>query len=377
MAPQRRRSAAAALISSGHHGSIERVPGVGVGHAQRERGVWRTGSTVVVFPRGAVAGVDVRGGGPGTRETDLLRPEHLVQQVHALLFTGGSAFGLSAADGVMTELEACGVGFPVGVGATSTVVPIVPGAVIYDLGRGGRTGVGDVRARPDASFGAAATRAAFARARRTAPTRPEVGSVGAGTGAIAGGLRGGVGTASIDLPDGGTVGALVVVNSVGAVIDPSTALPWEPRGLGLRRPANDERRALGELVAPPPPLDAPAPSPLNTTIGVIATDRALTSSEATRLATIGHDGLARSIRPVHTMFDGDVLFGASTATDASSALIDPTDALAVRRRAGELTPLFEAGARCVAIAVAVAVLAARSTPGSRPSYRDVCPSAFD
>jgi L-aminopeptidase/D-esterase-like protein len=358
---------------------IDRVSSLGVGHAHREGRGWRTGTTVVAVPRGAIAGVDVRGAGPGTRETDLLRPEHLVQQVHAVVLTGGSAFGLAAADGVMGELEIRGHGFPVGAGPTATVVPIVPAAVIFDLGRGGPHGSGDVRARPDAAFGALAARRALTdvtrrSVRRTADHRQ--GSVGAGVGAIAGGLRGGVGTATTVLAGGANVTAVVVVNSVGSVIDPSTGLPWECDGFGLRRPRPDERRAIATVVASPPPTPLAATTPLNTTIGVIATDASLTASEATRLATVGHDGLARAIRPVHTMFDGDVLFGLSTAVDAGPALVDPTDALAVRARAGSLTPLFEAGARCVAAAVTAAVLSATSTPGSRPTYRDLCPSAF-
>ncbi len=189
--------------------SLTDVPGIRVGHATRRGAGWLSGCTVVLSPvEGAVAGVDVRGGGPGTRETDLLDPRNLVDRVHAVVLSGGSAFGLATADGVMTQLASAGIGFPVG--APGQVVPIVPASVIFDLARGG-----DYSCRPDASTGAQAYRAASA-------DLVAHGCVGAGTGARAGGLKGGVGSASAVLDDGVTVAALVVVNSVGSTVDPRT-----------------------------------------------------------------------------------------------------------------------------------------------------------
>ena len=350
---QRTTGAAGALT-----GTLTDVDGLLVGHHSRIGHGWRTGTTVVVAPTGATGGVDVRGGGPGTHETDLLRPENLVEQVHAVCLTGGSAFGLVAAAGVMGELEARSVGFPVGRPGAETVVPIVPAAVIFDLGR-----AGDPQHRPDADFGARATR----NARRL---RAETGSgtIGAGAGAMAGGLQGGVGQASVRLADGTVVGALAVVNSLGSVIDPVTGLPWEHRGLGLARPSRGELTALrSHLVASRPPL--------NTVIGVVATDDVLSKAECTRFAGVAHDGLARAVRPAHTLFDGDTIFALATGRKGSAA---PTDRQPSTRRehAQHLTTLFEAGAECFALACTRAVLQARSVTGGPPSYSDLCPSVF-
>ena len=342
--------------SSRSDGRITDVPGVRVGHATARRRGWRTGTTVVLLAsrpgEGATTGVDVRGGGPGTRETDVLHPGNLVHHAHAICLTGGSAYGLASADGVMRELEARGIGFPVATTTVPGVVPIVPTAVVYDLARGGV-----FVNRPDASFGVKAVRAA----------RREVveGAVGAGTGSVSGTLQGGVGTASTTLADGTVVGALAVVNSVGTVIDPSTGMPWEQSAHRLRRPARAEREALAERLRP-------APAPLNTTIGVVATSAGLAKSECTKLASITHDGLARAIRPVHTMFDGDTVFAVATGVAPAA----PADADAARARAAQLNAVLEAGARCFAIACTRAVLEARSVPGGPPAYRDLCPSAF-
>jgi L-aminopeptidase/D-esterase-like protein len=334
-------------------GSITDVPGVAVGHATAVRRGWRTGTTVVLVPSGAVGGVDVRGGGPGTHETDLLRPENLVHHVHAVCLTGGSAYGLAAAGGVMEVLESRGVGFPVGADGTD-VVPIVPAAVIYDLGRGGV-----FANRPDASFG---RRAAMA-VRRTPPAE---GAVGAGTGAMSGGLQGGVGSASTTLPDGTVVGALAVVNSAGSAIDPSTSLPWVTDGLRLHRPPRDQRAALAAHWTSIRP-------PLNTTIGVVATSASMSKAECHKMASVAHDGLARAIRPAHGLFDGDTIF--ALATGAAPA-IGPTDGLDARARAVVLGPVFEAAATCFAIACTRAVTSAMSHRGGPPSYRDLCPSAI-
>ena len=227
----------------GARNDLTDVSGIRVGHHHRIGRGWRTGTTVVLPPAGTVGAVDVRGGGPGTRETDALDPRNLVAHVHAVCLTGGSAYGLSAADGVMAWLEEHGVGHLVGDDPTR-VVPIVPTAVLFDLGRGGQ-----YRHRPDPSFGRAAA-AAAARGRRPAPVVE--GSVGAGAGASAGGAAGGVGSASAVLPDGTTVAALVAVNAAGGVFDPrhrhlargaraaawrSAAAPSPPgrRGRGVRR----------------------------------------------------------------------------------------------------------------------------------------------
>ncbi|MFN8023274.1 MAG: P1 family peptidase [Acidimicrobiales bacterium] len=337
-------------------GRITDVPGVRVGHATALRRGWRTGTTVVLLARrpgdGATAAVDVRGGGPGTRETDVLHPGNLVHHVHAICLTGGSAYGLAAADGVMRELEQRGIGFPVATTTSPGVVPIVPSAVVYDLARGGV-----FTNRPDASFGVKAVRAA----RRDVTE----GAVGAGTGTVSGTLQGGVGTASTSLADGTVIGAIAVVNSVGSVIDPSTGLPWEASSHRLRRPARSEREALAARLTA-------AQTPLNTTIGVVATSAGLSKAECGKLATISHDGMARAVRPVHTMFDGDTVFAVATG-EAPPA---PGDADAARARAARLNAILEAGARCFAVACTRAVLEAHSVPGGPPAYRDLCPSAF-
>lgn len=275
-------------------GAITDVAGIEVGHFTDPRRP--TGCSVVIAREGAVAGVDVRGAAPGTRETDLLAPGNLVEQVHAIMLAGGSAWGLEAATGAVRWLEEHGVGLDVGVGR----LPLVPAAVLFDLH------VGDMKVRPDAVAGYAACNAATCEP-------PAEGNVGAGAGAVVGkmfglqhAMKGGVGTASVTVA-GVTVGALIACNAVGDVVDPDTGRPLAGAraadGLTLR----DTRHALlrGE---PPHPLLAGS----NTTIGVIATDARLTKVQAQRLAVAGHDGLARSINPVHTMSDGDTLFTLST-----------------------------------------------------------------
>ncbi|WP_287804177.1 P1 family peptidase [Diaphorobacter sp.] len=275
-------------------GAITDVAGIEVGHFTDPRRP--TGCSVVIAREGAVAGVDVRGAAPGTRETDLLAPGNLVEQVHAIMLAGSSAWGLEAATGAVRWLEEHGVGLDVGVGR----LPLVPAAVLFDLH------VGDMKVRPDAAAGYAACAAATCEP-------PAEGNVGAGAGAVVGkmfglqhAMKGGVGTASVTVA-GVTVGALIACNAVGDVVDPDTGRPLAGAraadGLTLR----DTRHALlrGE---PPHPLLAGS----NTTIGVIATDARLTKVQAQRLAVAGHDGLARSINPVHTMSDGDTLFTLAT-----------------------------------------------------------------
>lgn len=344
-------------------GCLTDVAGVKVGHAHRVGGGWCTGTTVVLLPPETTAGVDVRGGGPGTRETDLLHPLATMPYANAICLTGGSAYGLAAAGGVMAHLEAKGVGFPVGAGA-GEVVPIVPGAVIFDLGRGGR-----FANRPDESFGRRA--AAAARARPCAN-----GSVGAGTGARSKGLQGGVGTASVALPDGTIVAALAVVNSAGTVVDPDTGLPWVEGGTRLRRPPASERAALrAHFAAASPSLGSPAQGnpALNTTIGVVATTAALTKAQAGKLASVAHDGMARAIRPVHSLLDGDVVFGVATGRDTAPQPADPAHAARVRMM--WLNSVLEAGAQAFAAACTNAVVSATGRGGA-PAYRDLCPSAF-
>ena len=289
-----------APFPAGDAGSITRVAGIEVGHFTDTRRP--TGCTGVMAREGAVAGVDVRGAAPGTRETDLLHPSNLVDKVHAIMLAGGSAWGLEAATGAVRWLEERGVGLDVAVGR----LPIVPAAVLFDLL------VGDMRIRPDAAAGYAACAAASS-------ADPAEGNVGAGAGAVVGkvfgiqhAMKGGVGTASITV-DGVTVGALIACNALGDVIDPDTghvmAGARTDDGQGMR----DTRRALlrGQ---PPQPLLAGT----NTTIGVVATDAILTKAQAHRLAIAAHDGLARSINPVHTMSDGDTLFSLGTGRAGKS-----------------------------------------------------------
>lgn len=278
-------------------GCLTDVAGIAVGHYQRLGRGWRTGTTVVLAPPGVVAGVDVRGGGPGTRETDLLDPRATLSTVHAICLSGGSAFGLAAADGVMAVLEERGIGVAVG-DPPFAVVPIVPTAVVFDLARGG-----DPAKRPDATFG---RRAALA-----ARSRPSAqGTIGAGTGARCGGLAGGLGTASVRTVDGDTVAALAVVNAIGSVVDPASGLPYERGDDRVRRPLRTELEALGSALATSRPS-------LNTTIGIVATDAPLTPGEVTRLAAVAHDGLARAVRPAHLSFDGDTIFSLASGSGAS------------------------------------------------------------
>ena len=277
-------------------GSITQVRGLEVGQFTDPRRP--TGCSVVIARTGAVGGVDVRGAAPGTRETDLLDPANLVGVVHAVLLTGGSAWGLDAAGGVMRWLEEEGVGLYVG-SAPGQVVPIVPAAVLFDLH------VGDARIRPDAAAGYAACQAAGDEIAQ--------GNAGAGAGATVGKLfgmpyamKGGIGTASVTL-EGVTVGALIAVNALGDVVDPAAGTPIA----GARTEDGQQLRgSVAAALAGDKPLALLAGA--NTTIGVVATDAPLTKAQCQRLAGAGHDGLARAIRPVHTMSDGDTLFALST-----------------------------------------------------------------
>ncbi|PRY52918.1 L-aminopeptidase/D-esterase-like protein [Knoellia remsis] len=321
----------------GRLNAITDVAGVRVGQVTRDEPGWLTGVTVVVPPEGTVGGVCVAGGAPGTRETDLLDPTKLVDRVDAVVLTGGSAFGLATADGVMQESYAAGRGWPVGSPESpGQVVPIVPAAVVFDLGRGGV-----FENTPTADDGA--------RAWREATDGPVAqGSVGAGTGAAAGGLKGGVGTASA-VGGGVTVGALVVVNAMGSPCAPDGSLYAVRSGLA------------GEFDDVPTPDPAAAQAYWEqraaetealragtaTTIAVVATDAALTKTQCRALAEVSQDGLARALSPVHTAYDGDTVFTLATGARSTPEGVD-------------LVALQTAAADCLTRAIGHAMLAATS-----------------
>jgi L-aminopeptidase/D-esterase-like protein len=330
------------------------VAGLRVGHATRTGDGWLTGTTVVLAPEGgAVAAVDVRGGGPGTKETDALDPRNVVQKVEAIVLTGGSAYGLDAATGVMAWLEEQQRGVRVG-SDPAHVVPVVPAACVFDLGRGG-----DFRARPDAGTGRAAVEAAAAS---EAGGAVREGCVGAGTGATVGLVKGGIGTASTVLESGITVAALVVANAAGSAVEPGTGALYGELSHGLvnlpeAHVHEAARRRLAEIAdtnAPPPPL--------NTTLAVVATDAALTKAQAQKLAGTSHDGIARAVRPVHLLNDGDTVFALATGGRALDA-----DPLA-------LNDVLAAGADMVTRAIVRAVRAAEPVDGpggAWPSYGEL------
>ncbi|HWO01684.1 MAG TPA: P1 family peptidase [Blastocatellia bacterium] len=318
--------------------SITDVAGIKVGHFTDSRRP--TGCTVILVEESAVAGVDVRGAAPGTRETDLLDPVNTVQAVHAIVLAGGSAFGLDAASGVVRYLEERGIGYNAGVAK----VPIVPAAILFDLG------VGDAKIRPDAEAGYRACKAASANA-------PAEGNVGAGAGATVGKLFGmsramksGIGTSAIKLESGVTVGAIVAVNAVGDVFDPSICKPIA----GAR--TKDGKSLVNAMAAiiggdPLPPLLTGTA----TTIGVVATDAVLTKAQAKKVAQMAHDGLARAINPVHTAADGDTIFGLATGKST---------------KPGNVTLIGALGAEAMSRAIVRAIRAARGIAGL-PSASDM------
>lgn len=336
--------------------TLTAVGGLRVGHWTNEAAL--TGCTVIVCDHGAVAGVDVRGGGPGTRETDLLAPGRLVERIDAVLLTGGSAFGLAAADGVMRYLEEQGRGFDTGV----ALVPIVPAAVIFDLG----TGDGSVRPASEQGYAAAAA--------ATADPVTE-GNVGAGTGATAGkwagptfAMKSGLGTSAIKLPGGGTVGAIVAANPVGDIVDPLTGsivagaydragrtfvAQRVTTGTGAVRGTDaggNGRDRDGRAGVPGSPKSLPP----NTVIAVVATDVPLSKEAMHRIAVMAHDGIARTVYPAHTPFDGDTVFALSTG----SAAIGPAAS-----RAAEMERVTRIGAAAAeALALAIARAARAATP---------------
>ncbi|PYI67328.1 peptidase S58 [Arthrobacter livingstonensis] len=305
------------------NGSITDVPGIRVGQAQRRGGGWLTGVSVVLPPPGTIGSVDVRGGGPGTHETDALDPSTLVPTVDAVVLTGGSAYGLAAAGGVQRWCEENGRGFPVPGG----VVPIVPAAAIFDLGRGG-----DFAARPDATMG---YEAALDAARSAEGADVERGNAGAGMGAAlgAGVFKGGLGTASVRLAGKNSqmvVGALAVVNAAG--------VPWHPGSV--------------------PPS---AGGGLNTTLVVVATNATMTVAEAQRTATAAHAGMARALNPVHTLADGDTIF--ALATGAVTLAHDPQLAVAT------MIELQSAAAEAVRLAIIDGVAAAEEVTTTAGTWR--------
>jgi L-aminopeptidase/D-esterase-like protein len=331
------------MYRPGPRNLITDVPGFAVGHATDER--VQSGVTVLACVEAWPAGVDVRGGGPGTRETEALAPENLVGRAHAVVLAGGSVFGLAAADGVTAALSAQGIGLTLRAG--SPAIPIVPAAVLHDLGNGGDKTWG--LEPPYRALGASALQAAgpdFA-----------LGSVGAGRGAMAGLVKGGVGSASIDLGGGLTVGAMVAVNSVGSALMPDGATYWawpfelngefggsKPPGAqaDMGNPAPDESRLLA--------LERLRPG-ANTTLGVVACSAALTTAECTRVAMMAQDGIARALRPAHSLFDGDIVFA------LASASVAPGEG---QRRALQVSRIGSAAADCMARAIARAVYGARA-----------------
>jgi len=346
-------------------GGIADVGGIRVGHYQRLDpdaslgSGWASGVTVVLTPPGTVGAVDCRGGAPGTRETDLLDPANTVRFVDAVLLAGGSSYGLAAADGVMRWLEER----ERGVAMDGGVMPIVPSAVIFDLP------VGAWECRPTAEFGYLACEAAAGAAGSDGAAM--VGTVGAGVGARAGVLKGGIGTASTTLPSGPTVGAIVAVNAAGDVVDRATGLPWMAylvEEFALTSPPAEQVGAFAQL---PPRL-----SSLNTTIGVVATDAALSPAACRRVAIAAHDGLALTIRPAHTPLDGDTVFALATGAVEVAPAVGGNPAPAAFSPETELvTAIGIAAADCVARAVLVGVLGAESVAGI-PTYRDMLPGAF-
>lgn len=338
-------------------------PGVGIGHVS----LGDTGVSVLSFAAagsgaGAVASVDVRGGGPGTRETDLLAPENTVGAVQAIVLAGGSAYGLAAADGAMAELESRGAGFRVfGPDSDGPVVPIVPAAVIFDLA------VGDPQHRPTAADGQRATARALdnfdgaagtASARKTSASTASTSNIGAGCGATAGKLRGGFGQASREVA-GYRVSAAVVANPVGEVVDAATGRLF---GAPERAPVDAEKFA---------DLPSPAAS-LNTTIGVIATNAPLAKAQLRRLAMCGHDGISWAVRPAHSPLDGDTLFAVSTASQETA--LQESAAQETASTTETMTALCAASSQVVCDAIVHAVVHAEPGYGL-PTYSQLAKPA--
>ncbi len=333
------------MTKTGKNNSLTDVEGILVGHFTDTEA--SSGVTVTLCPEGATAGVDVRGSAPGTRETDLLQPCNLVEKVQAVVLTGGSVYGLATCDGVVRWLAGKKWGFPLPEGQ---VAPIVPAAALFDLGRG-KNFVPPINPEWGRMACESAQDGLFS-----------LGSVGAGTGALSGGIKGGVGTASEVLDFGVTVAALVAVNSLGSVIDPMIGRPWE-----IRMEMSGEFGAMGKRSVRLP--DAPVPHPAtNTTIGVIATDAVLTKAQAQKVAQMAQDGLARAIRPAHTMFDGDTLF----CLASNQVVLPDTPGFFAAPQAQALNELGRAAADCLTRAIMRGVFEATSQ-GTMTAFRDLEP----
>ncbi|MDO5030732.1 MAG: P1 family peptidase [Corynebacterium sp.] len=324
-------------------GSFADIDGISIGHASEGD----TGVTVIAAPSGATGAVDVRGGGPGTRETDLLAPENTVERAHAIVLAGGSAFGLAAADGVMRELRDRGIGFEITPTRPDILVPIVPGAVIFDLLLGEPT-------LPTAQLGREALSHALDDDSAASPS----GTIGAGTGAMAGAIKGGFGQAKVTSADGKYfVAAAMVVNSFGAVIDDEGHLYGMPTAAGVSREAlaklDEVFVGRTKVLTEEAGQGQPSQSTRNTTIGTLVTNAPLSTAQLKRLAMCGHDGLARAIRPAHAPMDGDTLFALSTGNLAESEGLDP-----------EVVALLTAmAADAVQMAIVDAVLSASGRAG--------------
>jgi L-aminopeptidase/D-esterase-like protein len=333
------------VLKPGARNLITDVAGLKVGHATDE--ITRSGVTSLITAASWNAGVDVRGGGPGARETEALAPENLVGRVDAIVLGGGSVFGLAAADGVAAWLSAAGVGMQLRSGAPP--IPIVPAAVLHDLGNGGDKAWG--MEPPYRQLGIASV--------RTASEHFELGSIGAGRGAMAGFIKGGVGSTSIDLGAGLMVGALVAVNCVGSVLMPDHQTFWaQPFEVDAEFGAAGIAWAGGAITDPMPDesrlqeLGRLQPG-ANTVIGVIACSADLSTAECKRIAMMAQDGIARAVRPAHTHFDGDILFA------LASGAVRLADEM---RRPAQLARIGSAAADCVARAIARGVYAARPRP---------------
>lgn len=342
------------VVGPGPTNSIVDVPGILVGQYERSDNGYRSGTTVITTDsahqtsavNGLTAGYSQMGGAPGTRETDLLKPGGRVRAVQAIVLSGGSAYGLDAASGVMKWMEEHGYGVAVPGG----VVPIVPSAILMDLNRGGT-----FKNRPDADFGYRAASAATTAA-------PQQGRHGAGTGA-----GWGLGTASVKLSNGWTVGAIVALNPGGSPVDPKTCLPYAIEleladEFNVVQPPAQECQAA-TTTGRGAPRDGSDNAVTNTTIAVVATDAPLIDLEAERMATIANDGLARAIKPIHGIGDGDTIFGLSTSA--------PTGTMTL----GELGTVFEAAADALGRAVVMAVVKSHQLGNSRVGYCEQYASA--
>lgn len=326
--------------------AITDVPGIKIGQAQDLEKI--IGCTVVLCEEGAVAGVDQRGGGPGTRETDALKPTNMIEQVHGIMLAGGSAFGLDAASGAMRFLQEKNIGYNTGVAK----VPIIPAAILFDLG------IGDAKAFPDATMG-------YAACQNASDTAPDEGNVGAGTGATVGKLLGagqatkaGIGTASMEIGGGIIVGAIIAVNALGDVIDPATneiiagtrSIQKGPMKIGEGRIFANSLTVMQSLLGR---TALGMASRQNTVIGVVATNAKLNKSQATRVAQMAQNGVVRAIRPANTMFDGDTMF-----------------ALSIGKKKADVNLIGAFAAQVVAQAILNGVTAAQSM-GGVPSIHDL------